>query len=164
MVSSPQGYQMDVQKQGRMDTFEKHFLYQLAFASAEAKQTFVQHIGMSQQRYQLLIYLAEIGETSHATLQQQLSLDGATITRLVKQFEAEGLVSRRLDPQDNRYTLASLTDAGRQLVVGINEAHTAFELRLLDGISTEEQEAALRIMKRLRANIHRVQEEDQGAG
>jgi DNA-binding MarR family transcriptional regulator len=154
---------MDVQRRGRMDTFEEHFLYQLAFASAEAKQTFVQYIGMSQQRYQLLIYLAEIGETSHATLQQQLSLDGATITRLVKQFEAEGLVSRRLDPQDNRYTLASLTDAGRQIVAGINEAHTAFVLRLLNGISTEEQEATLRIMKRLRSNMRRVQEEDQGA-
>jgi DNA-binding MarR family transcriptional regulator len=146
-----------------MDTFEEHFLYQLAFASAEAKQTFVQYIGMSQQRYQLLIYLAQKGETSHAILQQQLSLDGATITRLVKQFEAEGLVSRRLDPQDNRYTLASLTDAGRQIVAGINEAHTAFVLRLLNGISTEEQEATLRIMKRLRSNMRRVQEEDQGA-
>jgi DNA-binding MarR family transcriptional regulator len=154
---------MDVRRQERMDPFDENFLYQLAFVSAEAKQTFVQYIGMSQQRYQLLIYLAQKGETSHATLQQQLSLDGATITRLVKLFETEGLVSRRLDPQDNRYTLASLTDAGRQLVAGITEAHTAFVLRLLDGISTEEQKATLYIMKRIRANIRRFQEEDQGA-
>ncbi len=145
-----------------MDAFEENFFYQLAYACSEAKQTFVQHIGMSQPRYQLLTHLAQKGETSHATLQQHLSLDGATITRLVKQYEAERLVKRRLDPQDNRYTLASLTDAGQQLVAGISEAHTAFVLRLLDGITAEEQEVALRAMKRLRANIRLVQGEDQG--
>lgn len=147
-----------------MDAFEENFFYQLAYACAESRQAFMQHIGMSQPRYQLLTYLAQKGEMSHAALQQHLALDGATITRLVKQFEAEGLVSRRLDPQDNRYTLASLTDAGRQLFAGINEAHEAFVLRLLDGITAEEQEAALRAMKRLRANIRLVQGEDQGLG
>lgn len=145
-----------------MDALEENLLYQLAFVCSESKQTFTQHIGMSRPRYQLLTYLEQQGEMSHATLQQLLELDGATITRLVKQFEAEGLVSRRLDPQDNRYTLASLTNAGRQLVAGISEAHTAFVLRLLDGISDEEQETALRVIKRLRANIRLVQEEQQG--
>lgn len=144
-----------------MDAFEENLFYQLAFICSESRQTFMQYIGMSQPRYQLLTYLAQKGETSHATLQQHLALDGATITRLVKQFEAEGLVSRRLDPQDNRYTLASLTDAGRQLVAGITEAHTAFVQRLLDGISAEEQAATLHVIKRLRANIRRFQEEDQ---
>jgi DNA-binding MarR family transcriptional regulator len=144
------------------DAFEENLFYQLAYACSESRQAFMQHIGMSQPRYQLLTHLVQKGETSHATLQQHLLLDGATITRLVKQFEAEGLVSRRLDPQDNRYTLASLTDAGRQLVAGITEAHTAFVLRLLDGISAEEQEATLHIIKRLRANIRLVQREDQG--
>ncbi|SRR5579884_913766 len=145
-----------------MEAFEENLFYQLAFVCSESRQTFVQHIGLSQPRHQLLTYLAQKGETSHAVLQQHLALDGATVTRLVKQFEAEGLVSRRLDPQDNRYTLASLTDAGRQLVAGITEAHTEFVLRLLEGISDEEQETTLHVIKRIRANIRRFQEGDQG--
>jgi len=93
-----------------------------------------------------------------------LLLDGATITRLVKQFEAEGLVCRRLDPQDNRYTLASLTDGGRHVMAGIGEAHRVFVTRLLDGISNEEQQVTVRVLKQLRAMIHLVQQEDQGQG
>jgi len=73
-------------------------------------------------------------------LQQYLLLDGATITRLVKQFESEGLVSRRLDPQDNRYTLASLTDAWSASHGWDREVHRMFVTRLLDGITNEEQE------------------------
>ncbi len=146
-----------------MDAVEENLFYQLANIYTEARQTFIQCIGMSQARYHLLALLSEKGEIRHAALQQHLLLDGATITRLVKQFESEGLVSRRLDPQDNRYTLASLTDAGRQVMAEIGEAHRAFVTRLLDGITNEKQEVTLRVFEHLRANIHR-QEEDQRRG
>jgi DNA-binding MarR family transcriptional regulator len=147
-----------------MDAFEENLFYQLASVCAEAKQAFVQRLGMSQARYHLLALLAEKGEIRHAALQQYLLLDGATITRLVKQFESEGLVSRRLDPQDNRYTFASLTDAGWQVMAGIGEAHRVFVTRLLDGIANEDQEVTLRVLKHLRATIRLVQEEDLEQG
>src|SRR6185437_5739067 len=123
------------------------------------KQAFTQQLGMSQARWQLLVLFEHHGEISHAALQQQLSLDGATITRLVKQFEAEGLTRRRLDPQDNRYTLASLTDSGRQTVAGISAAHSTFQTRLLEGITREEQEAMAHALKKLRTNIRLIQDE-----
>jgi DNA-binding MarR family transcriptional regulator len=144
-----------------MEASEETLLHQLAQACAEAKQAFAQHIGMSQARYQLLALLAQHGEISHAALQQQLGLDGATITRLVKQYEAEGLVSRRLDPQDNRYMLASLTPSGQQTVAGISAAHRVFQTRLLDGITREEQEVVTHVLNRLRTNIRNVQDESQ---
>ena len=144
-----------------MEDFEETILQQLAHACSETRQTFAQYIGMTQARYQLLALLSQKGETSHAALQQQLSLDGATITRLVKQFEAEGLVSRRLDPQDNRYTLASLTDSGRQIVAGISTAHSTFQARILEGITREEQEVMARALKRLRTNIRLIQDESR---
>ena len=144
-----------------METFEESLLHQLSYACSESRQAFEQYIGMSRARYQLLVKLSQKGEISHAALQQHLSLDGATITRLVKQFEAEGLVSRRLDPQDNRYTLASLTPAGQQIVAGISETHQAFVARLLDGISREEQEMVSHVLELLRTNIHNIQSEGQ---
>ena len=144
--------------------FEDNLFQQLAYACSESRQAFDQYIGMSQARRQLLTLLSQKGELSHAALQQQISLDGATITRLVKQFEAEGVVSRRLDPQDNRYTLVSLTDAGRQIMTGISETHRMFVTRLLDGIPKEEQEIMVRVLEHVRANIRLVQKEDQRQG
>ena len=114
---------------------------------------------MSQTRRQLLALLSQIGEVSHATLQQQLAVDGATVTRLVKQFESAGVLSRRLDPQDNRYTLVSLTASGQQIAAGLSAAHRQFQARLLVGITREEQEIMIRVLEQLRANIRSVVQE-----
>jgi DNA-binding MarR family transcriptional regulator len=144
-----------------MDTLEDILFQQLAHACSESRQSFARRIGMSQARLQLLSLVIHAGEISHATLQQQLALDGATITRLVKQFEAEGVLSRRLDPQDNRYTLVSLTASGHSIVAGLKAAHSLFQTQLLAGITREEQEIMVRILERLRANIRDIQEINQ---
>lgn len=144
-----------------MDTLEDALFQQLAAVCSESRQAFDQHVGMSQIRRQLLILLSENGEISHATLQQRLAADGATITRLVKQFEAEGVLSRRLDPQDNRYTLVSLTASGQQIVANLSAEHRLFQTRLLDGIPREEQERTLSVLEHLRANIRSLQDEGQ---
>lgn len=144
-----------------MDVLEDTFFQQLASACSESRQAFDQHVGMSQLRRQLLTLLSEIGEVSHAALQQQLAIDGATVTRLVKQFESEGVLSRRLDPQDNRYTLVSLTVSGQQIVARLSAAHSLFQARLLAGIPKEEQEMVLRVLECLRANIRAIQDESQ---
>jgi DNA-binding MarR family transcriptional regulator len=144
-----------------MEAFEEPLLHQLSYACSEAKQTFAQYIGMSQARWLLLLFLSRRGESSHAALQQHLLLDGATITRLVKQFEAEGMVSRRFDPQDNRYTLVSLTPSGQQIATGISATHSVFQERLLEGITKEEQDVMVRALVRLRTNIRGIQDEAQ---
>ncbi|MEP7287756.1 MAG: MarR family winged helix-turn-helix transcriptional regulator [Chloroflexota bacterium] len=140
-----------------MATFDETLFIQLSLTCTETKSAFAQHIGLSQVRMQLLMLLSH-GETSHAVLQQRLVLDGATLTRQVKQFETEGVVSRRLDPQDNRYTLVALTPAGQQMATGLIEALQTFQTQLLDGISAEEQAVALRVLARVRTNIRHVQE------
>jgi DNA-binding MarR family transcriptional regulator len=144
-----------------MDILEDTFFQLLAFVCSESRQAFDQHVGMSQLRRQLLTLLSEAGEISHAVLQQQLAVDGATVTRLVKQFESEGVLSRRLDPQDNRYTLVSLTATGQQIVAGLSAAHRLFQTRLLAGIPKEEQEMVLRVLQDLRANIRAIQDESR---
>jgi len=136
------------------DTLFQH----IAYACSETRHSFDQHIGMSQPRRQMLTLVAQAGEISHAVLQQQLALDGATITRLVKQFESEGVLSRRLDPQDNRYTLVALTASGQQIVAELRAAHSAFQTRLLAGITSAEQETMIGALAKLRANISAIQE------
>ncbi|QBD74994.1 MarR family transcriptional regulator [Ktedonosporobacter rubrisoli] len=145
-------------------SLENAFFQFLAYASAEAKQAFDQYVGMSQMRRQLLLLLSQQGELSHAALQQKLAIDGATVTRLVKQFEAEGVLSRRLDPQDNRYTLVSLTDAGQELVSQLQEAHSAFQTRLLTEttlILENDLEIAVSVLEKLLANIRSIQQSRQ---
>jgi len=143
-----------------MDALEDTLFQQLAYACSESRQSFDQYIGMRQTQRQLLRLLSQKCEVSHATLQQQLAVDGATITRLVKQLESEGVLSRRFDPQDNRYTLVSLTASGQQIATGLSAAHRLFQTRLLAGITREEQEIMIRALERLRTNIRTIQEQE----
>ncbi|MEW9550601.1 MarR family winged helix-turn-helix transcriptional regulator [Nonomuraea sp. NPDC050783] len=137
----------------RHETDEDRFFRELGGICTELRQAFPRHVGMSPHRVQVLIRLRREGETSHSDLRRALGLDGATVTRLVKEFEAEGLAARRLDPADNRYTLAALTPEGERAAAELERAHQAYQERLLAGVTSREREGFLEILRRLRTNM-----------
>jgi DNA-binding MarR family transcriptional regulator len=142
---------------GSAETSEDRFFHQLAGAYAEVRQAFARHVGMSRPRLQVLMRLWRDGETSHSDLRRVLSLDGASVTRLIKEFEGEGMINRRIDPEDNRYTLARLTPEGERVAAELALAHQAYQVRLLDGVTGEEQEIVLRALERLHVNVERIE-------
>ncbi|MEV6862502.1 MarR family winged helix-turn-helix transcriptional regulator [Streptosporangium subroseum] len=142
---------------GSAETSEDRFFHQLTGAYAEVRQAFARHVGMSRPRLQVLMRLWRDGETSHSDLRRILSLDGASVTRLIKEFEGEGMINRRIDPEDNRYTLARLTPEGERVAAELAHAHQAYQVRLLDGVTGEEQEIVLRALDRLRVNVERIE-------
>jgi DNA-binding MarR family transcriptional regulator len=132
------------------------FFQVLALTCAETRRGFDRHVGMSQPRRQLLAVLAAEAEISHAALAEHLGVDGAAITRLVKTLESQGAVRRRLDPDDNRFTLASLTDAGENLVADLQAAHRRYQAQLLTGISKDAQVSVVRALECVRRNAAQV--------
>ena len=71
---------------------------------------------MSQSRLELILQLYEVDEISQKALQQEVNIDNAAITRHLKQLEANGMIVRRKNPDDNRITLVSLTEEGRNKI------------------------------------------------
>ncbi|WP_431931113.1 MarR family winged helix-turn-helix transcriptional regulator [Nonomuraea jabiensis] len=137
----------------REETSKDAFFRELGGTCAELRQAFARHVGMSPHRVQLLVRLWRDGETSHSDLRRTLGIDGASVTRLVKEFEAEGLVGRRLDPADNRYTLSALTPAGEKAAADLERSHQAYQERLLDGVTPQQQETVMGVLRRIRANM-----------
>jgi DNA-binding MarR family transcriptional regulator len=135
------------------ETAEDAFFRLFGEAATQLRQGFARSIGMGAQRVQILVRLHRNGETSHSELRQALGVDGASITRLVKELEHEALVRRRVDPTDNRYTLASLTPAGARLAAELRRRHQAYQERLLEGVSTQDQDRVLQTLRRLRDNV-----------
>jgi len=128
------------------------FFHEFGAAALELRQAFTRKVGFSWSRVRVLLWLRREGETRHSELRQRLGADGATVTRLVKQFESEGLLSRRPDPADNRYTLAALTEAGEAAADEVERTHRRFQQQLLAGIPERDCQAALRVLRRLRVN------------
>lgn len=83
-----------------------------AEAEVEAKLNGV-HLSMA--KLMALKALSEAGESLPlGQLAGRLSCVKSNITQLVDRLEADGLVARRLDPNDRRTKLAVLTAAGRK--------------------------------------------------
>ncbi|GLW08578.1 hypothetical protein Misp01_37080 [Microtetraspora sp. NBRC 13810] len=144
-----------------METSEDRFFAGLGSGYAKIRQAFARHVGMSGPRLMVLMRLWRTGETSHSELRRLLALDGASVTRLVKEFEAEGMLTRRVDPGDNRYTLARLTPVGERVAADLARRHQDYQVRLLDGVTPEEREAVLRALERLSSNADRIAAETQ---
>ena len=73
------------------------------------------------------------------------------LSNVVKRFEQRGWVERSPDPDDGRYTLAALTDAGYAVVVAAAAAHVRSVRRLvLDPLTAADQRALARIAAELR--------------
>ena len=73
------------------------------------------------------------------------------LSNVVKRFEQRGWVERSPDPEDGRYTIASLTDAGYDVVVAAAPTHVRSVRRfVLDPLDDEDREALARIAAKLR--------------
>lgn len=97
-------------------------------------------------------------EISQRDLQRSLGVEGALITRYAKQMEAAGLIARRVDPQDNRLTLVSLTPEGQRLITEGMRLRASFEAHLMAGLAENEQHGLLRAIQRIQANARRMQQ------
>lgn len=87
----------------------------------------------------LLHELMHTGEINQTELAQRLGMETALLTRFAKQMEASGLLSRRVDPRDNRFTLVTLTPAGQQVFQEMMVFSRKFEVQLVEGLSSDEQ-------------------------
>jgi len=122
-------------------------------------QAFERRVGMSAPRLQVVLQLRRGGELSQAELQQRLRVDGAAVTRQVKQLEEEGLVTRRADPEDNRFTLVALTPAGQRLADELLRERDRFDALVTAGLSDEQIAVVRQCLRRLRENARALGEE-----
>jgi DNA-binding MarR family transcriptional regulator len=86
--------------------------------------------GIDSGTYSALAYLERAGNTMrlrelHDLMRVRYSQPG--LSRLVQRMEADGLIERRVDPEDRRGTVISLTRAGRNR---FRRAHEVYEAAL----------------------------------
>ena len=81
-----------------------------------------------------------------------LMLTSSGTTKRLDRLEA-GLIAREPDPQDRRGTLIALTDAGRELIDGVTEAHLANERRLLAALTADEQRQLADLLRALQLGL-----------
>ena len=138
------------------------FMVDLTHIYRDVMAVIEQQAGMSQTRIEIMHELFHAPELSQAELQKHLGVEGAVVTRIVKQMEAAGIVTRRPDPRDNRYTLVALSARGRQMSDSAESENfqATFGAQLLAGLSEPEQAQLLRAIARVRENARALRESE----
>ncbi|MNB74879.1 transcriptional regulator SlyA [compost metagenome] len=110
--------------------------------------------GISPTRLRLLHELYQVEEISQISLQREIDIDAAAITRHLKGLEESGTITRRNNPADNRVTLVSLTSQGRDRMHCYREEKNRFINGLLDGFDDAERKRLTDMLIRLQHNIN----------
>jgi DNA-binding MarR family transcriptional regulator/N-acetylglutamate synthase-like GNAT family acetyltransferase len=94
----------------------------------------------------ILYELAHRGPVTAAELGQELGLDPGYLSRMLKRFDARGLIQRSRSGEDRRQVLLTLTDAGRAAFEPLNRASAEEVAAMLSGLSASERERLVQAM------------------
>jgi MarR family 2-MHQ and catechol resistance regulon transcriptional repressor len=119
-----------------------------AAVSRHAEDDIERH-GLGFTEFAALEALYHKGPLLLSDIQRRILVSSGGITYVIDRLEKKGLVERQACPSDRRATYAALTPRGRALVAEIFPAHRRRIAAALAGLSADEQEQALHLLRRL---------------
>lgn len=137
----------------RKEFEEEQILNLLIGLTNKISPKFERCTGISSTRLAILQILCEYNEINQSKLQKYINIDSAAITRHLKQLEADGMVTRHRNPNDNRETFVLLSEEGHRRIEGYKSEKRNFIQQILEGFSEEEIQVLTDFLKRMQNNI-----------
>lgn len=115
------------------------------------------HLGLSQARWLVLLYLARMPEPpTQRELAQTVGVEGPTLARLLDSLEAQGFVRRLVVPEDRRAKKIILTDEVQPLIQQIETISAQMHRDLFSGIDEADLQACQRVHQAILKNMNRT--------
>jgi MarR family transcriptional regulator for hemolysin len=106
--------------------------------------------------WQVLVSLKANPQASQREIAEAMGVTEATLTHHLNAMDADGLVTRRRDPDNRRVHVVELTDRGEKVFLRLRAVAVSFDKRLRRGV-TEAEVAQLRaVLDRLVVNVATV--------
>lgn len=132
-----------------MNERERALLRQIGRTARVMYSAFEAEVGYALPRWRILQALYENRRMTQKELVKVLAMDPGALTRQMKTLEAEGLITRDPNPDDNRVTVAALTPAGTALIARTQPMRQAFSQKALAGLRANQLDATMNILKTL---------------
>jgi DNA-binding MarR family transcriptional regulator len=100
------------------------------------------------------------GDVRPGDLATALHVVPSVISRVIAPLEQEGLVERKVDPEDRRASLLGLTERGRSRLAQVQEVLVEQLSQTLESWSDDEVEQASAVLNRLEAALSGYQQPD----
>jgi DNA-binding MarR family transcriptional regulator len=159
-----QGFHPDIDPQSIRLMDELGFVSRSVYFMGEQS---VEEAGLSFAQYRVLMHLffaEQIGdraELNPSEISDRQGVSRNTMSTFIRNLEEEGLVVRRLDPQDRRRFNISLTDNGRSIVSQHTRNHLETMDRCFRTLDVEEQQTLFNLLQKLGADVMAVRQQSQ---
>jgi DNA-binding PadR family transcriptional regulator len=131
---------------------EPHLIFEIMRTHHALINVFLRKVGMPFSRLTLSQRNGNFGNCPPFT-----HINGAAVTRQIKEIEELGLVARRHDERDGRRSHVKLTSKGRKLFEQIHQKQHDFEIYLASGeLTLEEVQTAAKVLSCLRSVLERM--------
>ncbi len=115
--------------------------------------------GLSVSEWRTMAVLGTKRSLSASEIVERSSMDRVAVSRAIKGLRAAGLLKRDIDGDDRRRAVLRLTAKGVAVFEDLIPRVKELERRLLDGFSEEERTALESMMRRVRENAGRIQQD-----
>lgn len=109
--------------------------------------------GGSRSTWLILLALKQRPGANQREIAGDVGIQEATLTHHLAAMEADGLITRRRDPDNRRVHLIELTQSGEDAFLRLRDAAMAFDRRLRSGVPDEQIDQLRATVSKLLANI-----------
>ncbi|MDX2075203.1 MAG: MarR family transcriptional regulator [bacterium] len=134
---------------------DANLLAQFSQMYRNAMDTFMDEVGMHRGQASVLCQVVKQDGITQTEIAEALSVQGATITNMLKRMEESNLIVRRRDAQDNRLVRVYATATGVEQEISITKQLKSLEDSILNGISTADREVLRRVVWQMIGNIEK---------
>lgn len=135
---------------------DANLLAQFSQMYRTAIDTFMEKVGMFRGQGLVLCQVVKNNGMTQTEIAEALSVQGATITNMLKKMEEANLITRQRDPYDNRLVRVYATQAGIKLETSIAEQLVQLENSILSGISESDRAILRRVVWQMIGNIENL--------
>ena len=105
------------------------------------------------EHFMILIFLSRNGETNQKSISRGAFKSQATITRAIDKLVDNGLVVKKMDPEDRRNNQVRVTEKGKEVYSELQKIYLNREEEVLKGISQDDLDRTLLVLQKIIENI-----------
>jgi DNA-binding MarR family transcriptional regulator len=128
-------------------------LSQLGFATSRRFGRIVATLDLEPRHFALLRAVREADGQSQQAIAERLRIPASTMVSLIDYLERHGLLVRQQHPTDRRSRMLHVTDHGVEVLEQAIRLGAEWERTICSGLSADERDTLLRLLRRVAANI-----------
>jgi len=143
--------------QPKISCLEAHLGYWLRRVSNSVSAGFAQSLQARHTSVAEWVLLRHLWDGSQATpgeMAEALTMTRSAISKIIDKLESKGWIRSKINPDDHRGQLLSLTSAGRRVVPELAEIADRNDQRFFSCLESEERTALHHLLGKLAAHLH----------